>query len=462
MAATSATAGRASAATGGRTLGGFTVEREIGRGGMGEVLLATQTSLGRAVVLKRILRDLAGEPELAARFEREARAAGALHHGNVVAVYDLFTHRGAQYIALEYVDGVDLASAIALEGALPWRVAATIALEMARGLEAVHARGTLHRDLKPANLLLGRRGEVKITDFGLALDAEASPLTRPGVALGTPSYMAPEQLRCERADARSDVFAFGCVLYEMLTGAPAFPPAACDGASGGGARGTDDGAGVGAARPASDSAALRIQRGRYVPVRRAARGVPRRLARLVARCLRPSPKRRVASARELRRALEQLLASPASADCQAELARFLRERNVIEPRSDETLVLVAAEPRAPARRPLRALAAAVVLALATAALAGALARPLVVAGYTDRARAAFADVRARAAARSHLVARAAPRETGDAARASAARAPGGSAPRIEAQASGGAPLAVEARAPSGEAVTVEARSPGES
>ncbi|MCA9510620.1 MAG: serine/threonine protein kinase, partial [Myxococcales bacterium] len=242
MAATSATAGRASAATGGRTLGGFTVEREIGRGGMGEVLLATQTSLGRAVVLKRILRDLAGEPELAARFEREARAAGALHHGNVVAVYDLFTHRGAQYIALEYVDGVDLASAIALEGALPWRVAATIALEMARGLEAVHARGTLHRDLKPANLLLGRRGEVKITDFGLALDAEASPLTRPGVALGTPSYMAPEQLRCERADARSDVFAFGCVLYEMLTGAPAFPPAACDGASGGGARGTDDGA----------------------------------------------------------------------------------------------------------------------------------------------------------------------------------------------------------------------------
>ena len=199
----------------GRTLGGFVVEREIGRGGMGEVLLAQHEGLARPAVLKRTLRGLADQPELAERFRREARAAGRVHHQNVVAVYDLFTHRGAHYLAQEYVDGVDLSTALAFEGPFPWRIAALVALEVARGLEAVHSQGTLHRDLKPANLLLGRGGQVKISDFGLAIDASASPLTQPGVALGTPAYMAPEQLRCEGADARSDLFAWGCVAYEM-------------------------------------------------------------------------------------------------------------------------------------------------------------------------------------------------------------------------------------------------------
>jgi serine/threonine-protein kinase len=369
----------------GRTLGGFSVEGEIGRGGMGEVLLARQNSLGRPVVLKRILKDLADQPELAERFQREARSAGAVHHHNVVAVYDLFTHRGAQYIAQEYVDGADLATALLIEAPLPWRIASLLALEVARGLEAVHAHGTLHRDLKPANLLLGRRGEVKITDFGLAIDSSASTLTLPGVALGTPAYMAPEQLRCERVDARTDVFAFGCVLYEMLTGAPPFPARS----EGSGPANGKAGADAGSARGEAPATLVeRIARGRYRSVRRAARGVPRPLARMVERCLRAKPKRRVASARALRQGLEALLGSPSPADCQAELASWLWERGLFEPRSDQTVVLVADTPRAAPRGRVRPWLAATALVAAAACIALALSRPQAVMRWTDDAVAA--------------------------------------------------------------------------
>lgn len=353
----------------GRVLGGFRIEGEIGRGGMGEVLLARQDTLDRPAVLKRILTGLSDPPELTERFQREARSAGAVHHQNVVAVYDLFTHRGAQYIAQEYVDGADLAMALLIEAPLPWRIAALLALEMARGLEAVHAHGTLHRDLKPANLLLGRNGEVKITDFGLAIDSTASSLTQPGVVLGTPAYMAPEQLRCERVDARSDVFSFGCVLYEMLAGAPPFPSHAPQDSGS-----TDE---------TAATAAERIQRGCYRPVRRAAHGVPRALARMVERCLRAKPKRRIASARCLRQKLEALLGTPSPADCQAELAHWLRERGIFEPRDDETVELVAEPP--PLRRSgrLRPWLAATALAVAIACIGLASTRPQTVVRWID-------------------------------------------------------------------------------
>ena len=306
----------------GRTLGGFIVEREIGRGGMGEVLLAHHKGLARPAVLKRTLRGLADQPEALERFRREARAAGQVHHQNVVAVYDLFTHRGAHYLAQEYVDGVDLAGAISLEAPFPWRIAASIALEVARGLEAVHSEGTLHRDLKPANLLLGRGGEVKIGDFGLAIDAGASALTQPGVALGTPAYMAPEQLRCEGADARSDLYALGCVLYEMLTGRSPFPTPLPPESNGENSH---------TGGPTEPPARPRLRR-----VRRVTRGVPWRLARLVERCLRAKPRRRPESAQRVRRELEELLGSPSPADVQAELQAWLRSRALLEPRTDET------------------------------------------------------------------------------------------------------------------------------
>jgi serine/threonine protein kinase len=327
-----------------RTVCGYAVERELGSGGMGQVLLGRQLSLDRPAVLKKLRRDLAQIPEGVERFQREARAAAALHHPNVVSVYDCFNFRGDPYIAQEYVDGRDLRGVLAHCGRLPARVAGCIALEVARGLEAIHARGTVHRDLKPANILVSRRGEVKIADFGIALDPTGPALTQSGIVLGTPAYMAPEQLQGERADARSDLFALGVLLYEMLAGARPFEPPA-------------EGA------PESQALLVRMRREDYVPLCSAERRVPRALARLVRRLLRARPRQRPHGAAVVRRELERLLHAPPGPDLNAELAQWLWERGVFELREGETVIQLGA--RAGARRRARwpvALAAGLVLA----------------------------------------------------------------------------------------------------
>ncbi len=338
----------------GRTLGNFVVESELASGGMGSVWLARQTSLDRPAVLKRIRRDLADFPELAERFEREARAAARIHHHNVVAVYDTFGWRSDRFIAQEFVDGLDLASALERSGALPWRIAALIALEAARGLEEIHAHGTVHRDLKPANILLGRRGEVKIADFGLALEADGSPLTEPGVAIGSPAYMPPEQMRGERVDARGDLFALGVILYEMIAGAPPYPQPRRDTSEDADPARTDE------------SLLARMQKERYPRLRKRSPGSPRRLRRLVGRSLRARPQARPASSRAVRQRLEALLGAPSPADARTELASWLWARSIFERREDETLVQVAAPARSArgARRSVAPLLAAALAALA--------------------------------------------------------------------------------------------------
>jgi serine/threonine protein kinase len=272
--------------SGPRTIGSFAIERELASGGMGVVLLGRHNTLERRAVLKRLRPDLASSPDLVERFAREARAAATVHHENVVAVYDWIGWRGEHYIAQEYVDGVDLRAALAHVGRFPPRIAALIALELARGLEAIHAHGMVHRDLKPANVLLGRNGAVKITDFGIAIDATSDGLTRPGTTLGSPPYIAPEQLLGERVDARGDLFALGVVLYELLAGTPPFKVPA-----------DDDG----------DTLLTRIQRGRFQPLREAAPGSPRWLARLARTLLKTKPRSRPGSAQLVRRALERKL-----------------------------------------------------------------------------------------------------------------------------------------------------------
>lgn len=327
----------------GRRLGGFVVKREIGSGGMGLVLLARQESLDRPVVLKRIHPDLVNDPELEGRFEREAIAAGRLHHPNVVCVYDRFRHRGQPYLASEFVDGVDLAAVLTAASRLPWRIAATIALEVARGLEAIHAEGTLHRDIKPQNLLIGRHGEVKIGDFGLALDASGGVLTRPGIALGTPPYMPAEQMRGDRVDPRADLFSLGVVLYEMLTGRTPFAVPQ---------------------RDEDPSVLEQLESGRYPRLRSRCPDAPRALTRLVRECLRPLPARRMASATEVCRRLERLLDRPTHAECRHVVARFLWERRILEARRTETVVMVAAAPVARRHRVRPAFAASALLASA--------------------------------------------------------------------------------------------------
>jgi len=333
-----------------RKIGRYEIERELAEGGMGVVHLARQPSLERPVVLKRMRRELAQDEEAEARFLREARSVASIHHPNVVGVYDCFSWRGELIIACEYVDGLDAASALAKAGPLPPRIAALIGLELARGLEELHGRALVHRDLKPDNVLLGRGGEVKIADFGIAHDARARSLTRSGVSLGTPAYMAPEQIRGEKVDARADLFALGVLLYELVAGRTPFAP-----------REGEDG----------EQASLlqRIERGAWRSLRRERSGVPRALAALVARCLAPKPKRRVASAGEVCRRLEAQLGGAPPAAARAELAAWIARAGVVPARGRTRRRAAGSDAAARARWPRRwvALAAALACALAVAA-----------------------------------------------------------------------------------------------
>jgi serine/threonine-protein kinase len=314
-----ATSRDANGSAAGRTIGRFTVLEELGRGGMGVVYRAQQNGLERPAVLKKLRRDLAEQDELLRRFEREARSAAAVHHQNVVTVYDQFQHRGDHYIAQEFVDGADLSKVLDRTGPLPWRIAGLVALEATRGLEAIHAQGTVHRDLKPANWLLGRRGEVKIADFGIALAPDGDPLTRPGLMVGSPPYMPPEQLVGERLDQRGDLFALGVILYEMLAGRTPYPEPSDE---------------------AAETWLTQRQKERYPRLRKVARGVPRFLDRLVRQCLRGKPRTRIPSAAEVRRILERGLGRPTPEEARAELAGWLWEHGVFEARDHETVVLI--------------------------------------------------------------------------------------------------------------------------
>jgi eukaryotic-like serine/threonine-protein kinase len=331
----------------GRQVAGYLLQQPIGSGGMGEVWLARHEILGRLAVLKKLRRELASVEELSERFEREARTAAAVHDRNVVVVYDAFRFRGDLYLAQEYVDGADLRSVLDRFERLPPRLAVHVALELARGLEAIHAVGTVHRDLKPANLLISREGEVKLTDFGVALEQSGPALTQSGVVVGTPAYLSPEQLAGERADARSDLFAFGVLLYELLTGKTPYPE-------------SDE--------PDSPSRLARMQRERYAAPRKLCRDVPRGVARAVKSCLRARPAQRPASAAELRRALERCGVAPSDrAAGRGELAAWLWERGMFERRADETVIALAPTAAAERARPLRALlAAGIVLAIGLA------------------------------------------------------------------------------------------------
>jgi TolB-like protein/Tfp pilus assembly protein PilF len=202
----------------------YALEAEIGHGGMGTVFRARDLKLRRCVALKVLKAGAAPDPQRRERFEREALAAGALNHPNVLAVYDVGEHGGEPYLVSELLEGEALSAAIARGPLAPERVL-DFALQLASGLAAAHQKGIVHRDLKPDNLFITGDGHLKILDFGIAkliAPANDGPHTETGAVLGTPAYMSPEQLRAEPADARSDVFACGAVLYEMLSGRAPF------------------------------------------------------------------------------------------------------------------------------------------------------------------------------------------------------------------------------------------------
>jgi predicted Ser/Thr protein kinase len=292
-----------------RKLGSFEVLERIAEGGMGVVYLARQPALGRFVVLKKIRGDLGSDANILERFQREARAAAGVHHQNVVAVYDCFSIRGDHYIAQEYVDGQDLRTVLSKLERLDPHIAHLIALEIARALEEIHAGGIVHRDLKPANILLGKDGETKIADFGIALEGNGGGLTRPGTVVGSVPYLSPEQMLGERIDCRSDLFQFGILLYEMVAGAPPFEES----------NGDD-----------CDTLLERMQRGLYASPRKGAGSLPGHLVRLIKGCLRARPAKRIPSATHIRRRLERRLGNISPVDCRQAIADYLWSRGVFE------------------------------------------------------------------------------------------------------------------------------------
>ena len=209
-------------------IGKYRIDGVLGSGAMGVVYKAYDANIARTVALKTIRRELLDglqESELVARFRNEAQASGRLVHPNIVAVYDFGEVEDATYIAMEYVDGTPLSTFLAKDTAMDPTASVNCIGQLLRALEYAHARGVVHRDIKPANVLVTADAQVKITDFGIA-KIESSTLTQVGAVIGTPSYMSPEQFKGEVVDGRSDLFAVGIVLYQMLTGTRPFSGAA--------------------------------------------------------------------------------------------------------------------------------------------------------------------------------------------------------------------------------------------
>ena len=282
----------------GSKLGPYEIVGALGAGGMGEVYRARDPRLGREVAIK-ILAGSGGDPERLRRFEQEARATAALNHPNILAVFDIGTQDNSPYIVSELLDGETLRARLN-SGPLPVRKAAEYALQVARGLAAAHERGIFHRDLKPENIFITRDGHAKILDFGLAKLTMPEPstpdmttldsVTGRGVLLGTLGYMSPEQCRGATIDGRSDIFSFGAVLYEMISGKHAF-------------RGDT----------AADSVSA-ILKEEPPDLSAAGRDVPPMLERIVHHCLEKDPAARFQSARDIAFALESLssISSPAA------------------------------------------------------------------------------------------------------------------------------------------------------
>ncbi len=295
-------------------IGPYRVERELARGGMGIVYLARDTRLDRPAALKVLPEDFLSDPDRLLRFEREAKVLAALSHPNIAGIYGMEEIEGRRYLALEYVEGESLAQRLA-RGPLELEDAVAICVQIAAGIEAAHEGGIIHRDLKPGNVMITPRDEVKVVDFGLAKGKVAeweerspepprsptapdsptaadspvlppspalgSPMTLPGVILGTAAYLSPEQARGKPVDRRTDIWSFGCVLYECLTGRRAFEGASAPEVIG------------------------RILRG-DVDWGRLPAGTPPRLRELLERCFEKDPKRRLRDMGDARLALEEI------------------------------------------------------------------------------------------------------------------------------------------------------------
>ena len=276
----------------GTRFGPYQLVGPLGAGGMGEVYRAHDSKLGRDVAIKVLPSSFSRDSDRLRRFEQEARATAALNHPNILAVFQLGTYEGSPYLVCELLEGGTLREQL-MRGPLPTRRAIDYAVQLARGLSAAHEKGITHRDLKPENLFVTRDGRIKILDFGLAKLKQRQPDSpdsaptvsagmEPGAVLGTFGYMSPEQVRGDWADHRADIFAFGAILYEMLSGKKAFH------------------------KPTSAETMSAILNEEPPAISHLVQSAPPALQRIVQRCLEKSPEQRFQSASDLAFALEAL------------------------------------------------------------------------------------------------------------------------------------------------------------
>jgi serine/threonine-protein kinase len=283
----------------------YVVEEVLGAGGMAVIYRSVQESLGRTVALKVLRPDVAVNKQFASRFDREAQTLATLHHQNILQIHDHRSTEERRYMVVELVDGVDLYDLLDRYGQLPTDVAAVIALQLARGLEHAHFRGIIHRDVKPANVMLSRNGTVKLMDFGIARIPDKKDLTQQGTGLGTPADMSPEQVVGDPLDGRSDLFALGVVLYQMVVGQKPFT--------------ADD----------SRQVLRKIRKEHPASARRLRPDLPRDLERIIGRCMQKNPQDRYWPTREVVRALERHLVSRGVESENAVLITFFMENGVI-------------------------------------------------------------------------------------------------------------------------------------
>ena len=274
-------------------------------GGMAEIYRARQKSLDRPVAIKRIRPELRTNKDIQERFRREAKSSANLLHQNLAHVYDYFHEGNDAFIVMEWIDGFDLAELLERTGSLPLDVATMIGIRVLHGLNYVHSHGMVHRDLKPDNIRLSTRGEIKIMDFGIALDPTDQALTMPGTLVGSPHYLAPEQIFGGKLDNRVDIFAFGITFYEILTGKKPF------------------------FETQHESVYARIQKGEFIPPQNIKPDIPAFLSRIIESCLQVKPARRPKSAEDVAASLQQFLNTNFSADTELRVRQFLIQSGLL-------------------------------------------------------------------------------------------------------------------------------------
>jgi serine/threonine-protein kinase len=287
-------------------IGNCRVVDEVAAGGMAIVYRAIQDDLNRTVAIKALKPELAGDEQLATRFEREAQSLAALQHENIINVYDFHRQDDSFFIVMEYVEGTDIYDLLDLCGRIPFDVAAIIAVQVARALDYVHYRDVVHRDIKPANIMISRQGGVKLMDFGIARDRSFDQeLTQTGTGIGTPSYMSPEQILGDKVDARSDIFSLGIVLYQMVTGRKPF------------------------IEDEERSVMNKIHLEQHMPARKLNPELPRELERIIDKCLQKQTKDRYRSGQALVMALERFLAKHVEMNYHTRLVLFQRNQDIL-------------------------------------------------------------------------------------------------------------------------------------